>query len=73
MLSKSKNIVKTMEGCFKSPFSYIRNEVEKVTLGPSFWRGFLNQNPANIKINNKFGSLKNLKNTFMLALFFNKL
>ena len=42
MLSKSKNIVKQLEGCSKSHFSHIRNKVEKVTLGPLILEWFLN-------------------------------
>ena len=41
MLSKSKNIAKRWEGCFKSHFSHIRNKVEKVTLGPLNLEWFL--------------------------------
>ena len=40
-LPKSKNIAKPLEGCSKSHFSYIRNEVEKVTLRPFILERFL--------------------------------
>ena len=40
-LLKSKNVAKRWEGCSKSHFSHIRNEVEKVTLGPSILERFL--------------------------------
>ena len=38
MLPKSNNIAKRPEGCSKSHFSHIRNNVEKVT--PYFGGGF---------------------------------
>ena len=41
MLSKLKNIVKTMEGHLKSHFSHIRKEVEKTTPGPLILERFL--------------------------------
>ena len=41
MLPKSKNKAKPLEGCSKSHFSYIRTEVEKVTLRPVIWERFL--------------------------------
>ena len=40
-LPKWKNIVKPLEGCSKSHFSYIRHEVEKVTLQPLISERFL--------------------------------
>ena len=40
MLSKLKNIAKTMEGLSKSHFSHIRQEVKKNTQDLLFWRGF---------------------------------
>ena len=41
MPSKAKNLEKIMEGCSKSHFSHIRNEVEKVTLRPLILERFL--------------------------------
>ena len=41
MLSKLKNIAKTMEGRSKSHFSHIRNKVEKVNLRPFILERFL--------------------------------
>ena len=49
MLSNMKNIVKMMEGCSKSHFSHIRKDVHKMTLRPSFWRGFSSQNRPKIE------------------------
>ena len=52
MLSKLKNIVKTMEGLLKSHFSHIRNEVEKTSLKPlileRFWEPKSSQNQENV-------------------------
>ena len=49
MLSKLKNIAKTMEGHSKSHFSHVRNEVENTTLTPLILESFLDkkqyQNP----------------------------
>ena len=39
--SKSKNIGKTLEGCSKSYFSHLRNDVEKMTLRPLISERFL--------------------------------
>jgi hypothetical protein len=41
LLPKSKNIAKPLEGCSKSHFSHIRNQVEKVTLRPLILKSFL--------------------------------
>ena len=41
MLSKSKNIAKTMEGCSKSHFSHICKEVEQMILRPLILDRFL--------------------------------
>ena len=50
MLSKLKNIAKTMEGHSKSDFSHVRNEVENTTLTPLILESFLDkkryQNPS---------------------------
>ena len=52
MLSKLKNIAKTMEGHSKSDFSHVRNEVENTTLTPLILESFLDekryQNPWKI-------------------------
>ena len=41
LLPKSKNIAKPLEGCSKSHFSQIRDEIEKMTLGPLILERFL--------------------------------
>ena len=52
ILSKWKNIAKTMEGLSKSYFSHIRNEVEKTSLKPfileRFWELKSSQNQENV-------------------------
>ena len=52
MLSKWKNIAKTMEGRLKSHFSHIRNEVEKTSLKPlileRFWEPKSSQNQEKV-------------------------
>ena len=40
MLSKSKDIAKGLEGCSKSYFSHLRDEVVKNTLKPIIWNAF---------------------------------
>ena len=41
MLSNLKSVAKTMEGCSKSHFSHVRNEVEKTILKPPILETFL--------------------------------
>ena len=48
MLSKLKNIAKTMEGHSKSHFSHVRNEVENTTLTPLILESFLDKNGTKI-------------------------
>ena len=48
MLSKLKNIAKTMEGHSKSDFSHVRNEVENTTLTPLILESFLDKIGAQI-------------------------
>ena len=58
---KSKNIAKPLEGCSKSHFSHIRNEVEKVAPRPLILESFLEPESSQ---DQKKGTRKRYKHQF---------